>query len=178
LIFRGDRFDLKIPLQQVSEVEAKRGQLRVAFSGGSAVFELGPQAEKWALKIRYPKNVIDKPGVKPDSKVAVLGVDDDSFLALLRARTPNVTIGRVRQDLDFILYGADSRPQLAKLKRLKMSLKPGGAIWVVSLKGKAARIKDVDVIAAAKAAGLVDVKVVGFSETHTSLKLVIPVDQR
>jgi len=47
----------------------------------------------------------------------------------------------------------------------------------VSLKGKAARLKDVDVIAAAKAAGLVDNKVVGFSDTHTSLRLVIPVDR-
>jgi hypothetical protein len=41
-----------------------------------------------------------------------------------------------------------------------------------------AKIKDVDVIAAAKAAGLVDNKVVSFSETHTALRLVIPVDQR
>ena len=41
-----------------------------------------------------------------------------------------------------------------------------------------AKIKDVEVIAAAKAAGLVDNKVVGFSETHTALRLVIPVNQR
>jgi hypothetical protein len=34
------------------------------------------------------------------------------------------------------------------------------------------------VIAAAKAAGLVDNKVVAFSETHTSLRLVIPIDRR
>ncbi len=39
-------------------------------------------------------------------------------------------------------------------------------------------IKDVDVIAAAKAAGLVDNKVVAFSTMHTSLRLVIPVNQR
>ena len=62
-------------------------------------------------------------------------------------------------------------------QRLKASLRPDGAIWVVSLKGKVARLKDVDVIAAAKAAGLVDNKVVGFSDTHTSLRLVIPVDR-
>ena len=64
------------------------------------------------------------------------------------------------------------------LKSLKRYLKDNGAIWVVSFKGKLARIKDVDVIAAARAAGLVDNKVVGFSETHTSLKLVIPRDKR
>jgi len=36
----------------------------------------------------------------------------------------------------------------------------------------------VHVIAAAKEAGLVDVKVVRFSDTHTALKLVIPVARR
>ena len=36
----------------------------------------------------------------------------------------------------------------------------------------------VEVMAAARAAGLVDNKVVSFSETHTSLRLVIPVAER
>jgi len=126
----------------------------------------------------YTKDVLDKLGVKPDSKVAVLGVKDAGFLSDLRARTADVSLGRLRDDLDFIFCAADSGAELAKLDRLKGRLKPGGAIWVVSLKGKAARIKDVDVIAAAKAAGLVDTKVVAFSDTHTSLKLVIPVERR
>ena len=48
-----------------------------------------------------------------------------------------------------------------------------GGIWVVSPKGDPT-IRDVDVMAAAKAAGLVDVKVARWSDTHTALKLVIP----
>ena len=55
---------------------------------------------------------------------------------------------------------------------------PNGAIWVVSRKGKAATIRDVDVINAAKAAALVDNKVASFDETRTSLRLVIPVALR
>jgi len=35
-------------------------------------------------------------------------------------------------------------------------------------------IRDIDVIAAAKEAGLVDVKVARWSDTHTAAKLVIP----
>lgn len=35
-----------------------------------------------------------------------------------------------------------------------------------------------DVMEAAKAAGLVDVKVARFSETHTAEKLVVPIAQR
>ena len=125
----------------------------------------------------YAKSVIDKLGVKSDSRVAVLGVRDELFLMQLQERTPDVS-NRLRRDLDLIFFAADSQSELGKLARLKASLKPDGAIWIVSLKGKAARIKDVDVIAAAKAAGLVDNKVVGFSDTHTSLRLVIPVDRR
>jgi len=125
----------------------------------------------------YDKSIIDKLGVKPDSRVAVLGVKDESFLKQLRERAPDVS-NRLRRNLDLIFFAADNQTELGKLARLKASLKSHGAIWVVSLKGKAARIKDVDVIAAAKAAGLVDNKVVGFSDTHTSLRLVIPVDRR
>jgi hypothetical protein len=57
---------------------------------------------------------------------------------------------------------------------LREAIKPGGGVWVVSPKGKTAQIRDVDVMAAAREAGLVDNKVVGFSATHTALKLVIP----
>ena len=177
LIFRGD-FRLSIPLKDVQSVEARKGQLKVTFSEGAATFDLGPLAEKWALKIRYPKSALDKLGVKPDSKVAVLGVKDDTFLKQLHDRTADVSEGRLRKDLDLLFFSADSHSELSKLGRLKGYLKRNGAIWVVSLKGKQARIKDVDVIAAAVAAGLVDTKVVSFSETHTALKLVVPLAKR
>jgi hypothetical protein len=39
-------------------------------------------------------------------------------------------------------------------------------------------IKESDVLAAGKESGLIDVKVVRFSETHTALKFVVPVSQR
>jgi hypothetical protein len=61
---------------------------------------------------------------------------------------------------------------------LKEYLKPNGAIWVVSLKGKAARITVVDLIAAALRASLVDNKVVSFSETEKAVRLSVPLSQR
>jgi len=121
---------------------------------------------------------MDKLGVKPESKVTVIGIDDETFWQQLVDRTDDAVKSRLRHDTDLIFYAADSLDQLFELGRLKTYLKPDGAIWVVSLKGKAARIKDLDVIAAARAAGLVDNKVVSFSTTHTSLRLVIPVEQR
>ena len=44
------------------------------------------------------------------------------------------------------------------------------ALWVVSRKGKAAGVKDVEVMAAARGFGLVDSKVVGFSDSLTTLR--------
>ena len=70
------------------------------------------------------------------------------------------------------------RAQLAPLAELATRIRPNGAIWVVSRKGKAATLRDVDVIGAATASGLVDNKVASFSATHTALRLVIPVALR
>lgn len=126
----------------------------------------------------YNKPVLDKLGVMPDTKVTVIGIADGNFWRQLTERTSNVTRGTLRKDTDVIFFGADSTKELSRLKTLKAHLKPDGGIWVVSRKGKEATLKDIDVIAAAKKAGLVDNKVVGFSETHTALRLVIPVNER
>ena len=56
-------------------------------------------------------------------------------------------------------------------------MKKTGALWVVYPKGQK-HIAQNDVMAAAKSAGLVDVKVVSFSDTHTALKLMIPISRR
>jgi hypothetical protein len=126
----------------------------------------------------YDKPLLDKLGVKPESVIAVMNVDDKGFWGKLTGRARNAAEGILRNDLDLIFFGAESRKELTKLKQLKRRLKPDGAIWIVSRKGKGATVKDVDVIAAAKASGLVDNKVVGFSNTHTALRLVIPRAER
>ena len=177
LIFRGE-FRLVIPRKAITEVDAKDGTLRVTFPDGTARFELGPTAAKWAEKIRNPPSLLDKLGVKPGMRVAVLGVDDPSFLAQLAERTGDVARRRPKRDTAMIVYGADAVTDLARLPDLRACLTPAGAIWVVHTKGKGAAFKDVDVFAAAKKAGLVDVKVASFSPTHTAEKLVIPVKAR
>jgi len=175
LIFRGD-FRLAIPLKDIASAEAKRGTLTVRFSGGTASFELGAAAEKWALKIRYPRSRIEKLGVKPGMRVSVLAVGGESFLRELRGRTADIAT-KPAKDSDVIFFAAEAKPALAKLKPLQNSMKKTGALWVVYPKGQK-HITENDVMAAAKSAGLVDVKVVSFSETHTALKLMIPLSRR
>jgi len=134
-------------------------------------FALGEkQARSWAEAILNPKGRLDKIGVKAEMRCAVIGVDDATFTAELREKGA-VPVPELK-DLDLLFYAADSQAELDRIPGLIPTLAPGGALWVVSRKGKAATIKDVEVMAAAKAAGLVDNKVVGFSDTLTALRFV------
>jgi hypothetical protein len=126
----------------------------------------------------YTTPLLDKLGLKPGARVAILDVPDTDFRALLAERTTDVTDGWPAPETDLVFLGADSIDELLRIGPLQESLVPNGAIWVVSRKGKAATLRDVDVIQAAKAVGLVDNKVVSFSPTHTALRLVIPVARR
>jgi hypothetical protein len=72
---------------------------------------------------------------------------------------------------------ADSLKELSSVAKIAKSLKGATALWIVYPKGQKA-ITENDVIAAGRKTGLKDVKVVGFSSTHTALKFVIPLDKR
>ena len=131
-------------------------------------FHLPSPAASWAEAILHPKGRLDKLGVKAGQRVAIVGLDDPEFIAEL-ARRVELAGGK---ELDLLFYGADSAADLARIAGLVPRLAPKGALWVVSLKGKLARLKDVEVMAAARPSGLVGVKVCAFSETRTALKFV------
>ncbi|MDB5426317.1 MAG: hypothetical protein JWR43_292 [Phenylobacterium sp.] len=120
------------------------------------------------MAVLNPKSRMDKIGVKPGMRVAVMGVADPKFSAELaeKGAVPVTALA----DLDLLFYAADDAGALARVDALVPMLAETGALWIVSRKGKAATVKDVEVMAAAKAHGLVDNKVVAFSPTLTSLR--------
>ncbi len=126
----------------------------------------------------YSTPLLDKLGVRPGMRVAILGVDDATIRPLIAERTTDLTDGWPEPDTDVVLLAADTTEALAPLPDLATRIRPNGAIWVVSRKGKAATLRDIRVIEAARDAGLVDNKVASFSATHTALRLVIPRDRR
>jgi hypothetical protein len=126
----------------------------------------------------YTTPLLDKLGIRPGMRVALIGIEDETIRPLVRERTSDSTEGWPEPDTDIVLLGVDSIEALASLEELAARIRPNGAIWVVSRKGRAATLRDVDVILAAKASGLVDNKVASFSPTHTALRLVIPVALR
>lgn len=168
---------LSIPVGAMKSAEAKAGVLSVRWPGGRVDLLLGRDAEKWALKIRYPRGRLDKLGIKPDMRVAVVGVDDPGFLAELRERTSDVSVGRPRKDTDAVVVALAQVADLPKLKALRATIKRNGMIWVVWTKGRK-EFREDDVRAYGPAAGLVDVKVMSFSDTLSGLKLVIRVKDR
>lgn len=120
---------------------------------------------------------IDKLGVKPGHRVSVLGIDDPAFLEELAGRTPDVYVNRRRVGLDLVFLGLDRREELRRLRTQRDFIARDGAVWVVWPKGSKA-INENDVRDAALDAGLVDVKVVSFSPTHSALKLVFRLKDR
>lgn len=167
LVFRG-RERRVFDAEALTGVRAEGAALVLA---DGARFELGErQAAGWADAILHPKGRLEKIGVKPGMRVAVIGVADETFTSELRDKGA-VPVEEL-QDLDLLFYAADSAAELNRIPELVQTLSERGALWVVSRKGKAATVKDVQVMAAAKAAGLVDNKVVGFSDTLSALRFV------
>jgi hypothetical protein len=120
--------------------------------------------------------LIDKLGVRAGQSVVVLGVGDAIFLDELEKRVP--AFSTVLQDTaDLIFFAAEDPSDLPEMKNLAGHIVRDGAIWVVYPKGQT-HIRETDVIAAGKSAGLTDNKVCRFSETHTALRFCIPVAKR
>jgi hypothetical protein len=176
LIFRGD-FRLRIPFAAMKSVEAAKGELRVQGPDGLAIFDLGENAAKWRDKILHPKSRIQKLGVKRDARVSVLGNFDEDFLRELSELTDNVDTAVIADDAEWIFFAAPTKKELARVPKHAKKMKGTVALWVVYPKGQK-EIRETDVIAAGRDAGLKDVKVVGFSPTHTALKFVIPLAER
>lgn len=126
----------------------------------------------------YTRPLLDKLGVRPGMRIALIDIEDNQIRPLLAERTSDITEGWPEPETDLVFLGAEDTSALEPLRALVDLIRSNGAIWVVSRKGKAATLRDVEVIAAAKAADLVDNKVVSFSDTHTALRLVIPLARR
>jgi hypothetical protein len=175
LIVRG-ALRAKIAFRDAKDVVAEDGVLRLRWNDRDVRIHVGRDAPKWAEKIRNPKSVLDKLGVKAGQRVSAIGTLDDGFLEDLAKRGVDLS-RRLRRDSDTIFFTAARREDLARLEELRRALAPAGAVWVIRPKGIAA-IGESDVMAAAKSAGLVDVKVVRFSDALTAEKLVIPIAKR
>jgi hypothetical protein len=122
--------------------------------------------------------LLDKLGVKPASRVALVNLADDAFLKLLRGRTTDIVRGKPRSPCDIVFMGANEPSDLARLSEVKTWIEPNGAVWVIRPKGGRSALRDTDLIDAGLAAGLVDNKIASFSETHGAMRFVFRLRDR
>ena len=150
--------------------------LRVTSPEGTAIFTLGAAAEKWAHKIRNPRSLADKLDIKAGVRVSLCGLSDAGFREQVAARTADVSEGSgetIGPDFSW-------RRSRTGLVKTTVSVRFDQIQWgdLGGLPERQESITEGEVLAAGKQAGLVDIKVARFSETHTALKFVIPVAKR
>jgi hypothetical protein len=177
LLFRGD-VRLVIPLAGIDGIEASGGRLSIVFGGRRVELDLGSQADKWAKRISTPPSRADKLGVKAGMRVALVGVADETLVEDLQSKGASLDGSTRRKGLDRIIFSANSPRDHERLAAIAGRLEPAGAIWLIRAKGKGAPVGERESMAAGKQAGLVDVKVVSYSDTHSAEKYVIPVARR
>ena len=174
IVVRG-AIKLRAPFREIEHAAARDGVLAFRLRGDDVALHVGAQAAKWLEKIRNPKSAVDKIGVKAGQRVSIIG-DIGELARDVEARSGDVST-RLRKGSDIIFFAATKRSELTKLESLRQSLAPNGALWVIRPK-RTETIGEADVMAAGKAAGLVDVKVVKVSDVLTGEKFVIPVTKR
>jgi hypothetical protein len=182
VIFRstsGD-FHARVPFADISSVEVRGKALTLAWSGRKLTLELGADAETWAEKIRNPPSRLSKLGVKPASRVALVGdfAFDETFERELGMASSADAAATVRGPVEILFYAPATPAALGRIAALSKRLHPAGAIWIVRPKGKDTPITEDATRSAGLAAGLVDVKVAAFSATHSAMKFVIPLAKR
>ena len=170
LVFRGAK-KLVIPLASIRAVRDDNGWLVVEHGNDADRFDLGKLAPSWVNAIANPRTRIDKLDVKDSTRAAIVGELDADFIDELRARTAH--LGEAERDNDLVFVRVDDVSELDALPALRERIAQNGAIWLIHLKGPTG-LKHEAIVAAAKAAGLIDNKTAKFSETHTALRLVIP----
>jgi hypothetical protein len=120
--------------------------------------------------------LLDKLGVKPGMRVALVSMDDVTFLSELVDRGASVV--DLQPELDMIFYRVDWPADLLRIGELRPLIRDNGAIWVLRTKGAALTVREVDVIEAGRAFDLVDNKIASFSDTLAAMRLVVPLNQR
>lgn len=79
---------------------------------------------------------------------------------------------------DLIFLGVASVRDLDKIAGCKTRMPPNGSLWLIRPKGRDTAVSEADAMRAGLVSGLVDVKVVSFSNTHSALKYVFRLRDR
>src|ERR1700723_1874091 len=108
---RAERDDCKVTMRKVAARNMKATRKAAT-------------ARKTSVKAREPERdyshrlLIDKLGVKPGQKIAVLGVESAEFLTELAARVPEYAAGKGMAGADLIFFSAEAGANRGQLRSL------------------------------------------------------------
>jgi hypothetical protein len=172
LIVRGD-LKLRLPFAALTRVEARGDTLVLDGPEGPVEIHVGAkEAERWAARIRNPPTLRQRLGLADDATVALLGPPDEALrdaLGQATAAGPELA--------DAVFASIEDRGGLEQVPALASSLRRDASLWIVYPKGRQ-EVREADVLAAGRAAGLKDTRVARVSATHTGLRFVVPLADR
>ena len=119
----------------------------------------------------------EKLGVKPGTRIAVIGLKDAAFAGELKAAGGKVASRLGTGPYDMIVVRLSGALDLPSLIDAKERIVVNGMIWAIWPKGRK-EFREDDIRHFGPQAGLVDVKVMSFSDELSGLKLVIPLALR
>jgi len=120
--------------------------------------------------------LLDKLGVKPGMRVALVGFEDAVFRAELAERGAAVVEPAPR--VDMVFYRVREPAELGRIRELRDLIHDRGAIWILRNKGADRRVREEDIIGAGRAVDLIDNKIASFSDTFAAMRLVVPLNRR
>jgi len=164
LLFRG-AVRVKILMEEVKLVGASDGVLKISTKEDVAAFSLGEEAASWADKILNPPSRLTKLGIRLGTGVALASKMEADFVLELEAAGARL----VKRDADVTLLAVQVAAELKCLPKLAAGLRAKTSLWIVYPKG-VKTIREADVLAAGRGAGLKDTKVASFSKSHTALR--------
>jgi hypothetical protein len=124
-----------------------------------------------------PITRLKKLGIKPDSHVVLLGINDPAFTAEITAGGAVIEPENHIPSANLIFLSIEDAADLERLPALRRTVKSDVAIWTLRRKGRK-DLTEAQVMRAGLDAGFVDVKVVSFSDTLTAEKFVIRLADR
>jgi len=163
-------------LAEIREPSYSSGALRFDFHGNKIALSVGDRTVRWYDAVVNPKSPADKIGVRAGSKVRLVNVDDEAIVRSLTEAGARVIHER-EDGCAAILLGVERAADLRHLERLAESLEPDGAVWIVIAKTSRA-ITQGNVVAAARQAGLHDVKAHSLTDAFMAYRLGRPASKR
>ncbi|GAA0750576.1 hypothetical protein LRH25_19990 [Ideonella azotifigens] len=164
ILLKGD-FKAKLAVAELQDLRTQEDLLVAHTRQGPLALALGEkEAALWLKKILHPPSLADKLGVSEGLAVHLQQAHAE-LKRVLDPVAPNY-VPLAQAQLAFIVV--DTAQDLTALKALAKAKPEGCQLWVLRRKGAAAEVKESEIMALTRAAGLAPSKTSAWSDTYAA----------